>query len=211
MIRHTKIFFSFHFMMIFCCCQNSNQKPAHVFITPLPNREDMSAYINAAFPALFNVKDINFSNGTLTFTLYSEDLYDAAAIDKLQSGDTLLYNQDTLVVQKVSNANGTVIINDDIENGGACLEVHDQDSYRAVQLDNHSVYSKKEVVTLPLSPLFTIMDCGEFPTDATKIIRQNQEKYLQGLPEYRQTFTFLDTRVMVNNGQVTHIVRSWIP
>ncbi|MBQ0150738.1 MAG: hypothetical protein KBT08_09040 [Bacteroidales bacterium] len=171
----------------------------------------MSAYINAAFPALFNVKDINFSNGTLTFTLYSEDLYDAAAIDKLQSGDTLLYNQDTLLVQKVSNANGTVIINDDIENGGACLEVHDQDSYRAVQLDNHSVYSKKEVVTLPLSPLFTIMDCGEFPTDATKIIRQNQEEYLQGLPEYRQTFTFLDTRVMVNNGQVTHIVRSWIP
>lgn len=193
------------------CCTVEQQKQRYAFISPLANREDMSAFIDAEFPAVFSVRDFDVSGGTLSFTVYSENLYSAAILTNMQPGDTLLYNQDTLIVKQVILEGETIRVNGDIDEGGACFQLCDDATYRAVQYDDYSIYSEVGQITLPLDPYFILIDCGENPADPSLIIKKNYMNYLQGLPEYRQSFSYLDTRVKVSNGMITHVLRKWIP
>ena len=180
-------------------------------VKPFPVSFDTAGPEDGTYPASFTSDDFRWMGGNLTMTVYSEDLYDAVEISLLDSGDTILYSGDTIIVNRIGDRNGFIVINDDIENGGALLQSNGGGTYRAVQMDGHSVYSRLATATVPLSEDFIIVDCGMYPTDPSDTIKDSQKLYLETLEGYRRSFHCLNTRVMIEDGMITCIERKWIP
>lgn len=199
------------FVSLCISCGSTSTQPQHAKVQPLPADVQMAPLMDSDFPASLTAQDIDFQHQTVTFTIYSKVRYKAQEVQALQLGDTLLYNKDTLVVASLTQEYGGLTVNGGLEEGGAWLMPDEDSTYRAAQFDDHSLYDEVEQVTLPMAAFFTLVDCGENPTDPSKVITAQHEQYLQSLPDYRQQFSVLETRVLVKNGQVSHIIRKWIP
>ena len=83
--------------------------------------------------------------------------------------------------------------------------------YRAVTMDDHSVYTKQRQMTLPLSDQLTLIDCGNSPHDQPDTFRTELQLHFESLPNYRQSFSPINTRITLDKGQVKVIDRRWIP
>lgn len=193
--------------MSLCGCAH---KTTFQMVKPLP-AISLENIKDATLPAEFSDKDFDWMGGNLRLTVYSEDLYDAVQISQLKVGDTIVYDGKPIVAKKIENKNKYLVINDGIEEGGAELTANQGGIYRGSQMDDHSTYTKVGQVQLPLTENFTIIDCGENPTDPSDTIRTAQKLYLENLKDYKRQFNCLDTRVRVENGMITNITRHWIP
>ena len=192
-------------------CTSKETKSEHAFIKPLSMSTELSEYVkNAEVPATFSTSDFNWMGGNLEMTVYSEDLYDTVELHQMNVGDTLLFNGDTIIVNKIEGESD-LTINGGIEEGGAYLVPNEGGTYRALLMDDHSAYTKLGKVQLPLSEQFTIIDCGDNPTDPYDTIRTDQKLYLENVKEYKREFNELNTRVQVEDGIITCITRHWIP
>lgn len=202
--------------VILAGCTKSSVKEdfAYHFVKPIP--ADKSPFkgdlegLNVTVPALFSFSDFNWKDGTLTMTVYSIDCYDAKAIDQMQIGDSILFRNDTIIINNIQK-DKTLTINGGIEYGGVYLTQNDSDTYRVQLMDDHPQYSELGKVQLPLSKDLTIIDCGDNPTDPYDTIRTNHKQWLDNVKEYKRDFSELNTRVKIENGVITNITRFWIP
>lgn len=183
----------------------------HKMIAPLPAGIDLDNMQDCTVPAMFTSDDFRWMGDNLTMTVYSQDLYDAVDISQMKVGDTLLYASSPMVVEKMEEVRGALDINGGLDLGGCCIAGHEGGTYIAHDWDDHATYTKLGVVELPLAQDFVIIDCGEFPTDPLDTIRTDQKLYLESLEGSRREFFALNTRVTVENGQITEINRKWIP
>lgn len=184
---------------------------AHRTIAPLPAGVNPESLTDCTVPASFTSDDFGWMGGNLNLTVYNEDLYDAVDIAQMQPGDTLIYESEPLIVSQMEERDGTLVINGGVEEGGCWLQGYEGGTYRAVTFDDHSIYTALGKAHLPLADDFLVIDCGPNPTDPSDTIRKGQKLYLETLEGYRRQFTFLDTRVLVENGIITQIQRHWIP
>ncbi len=196
------------FALSFCGCAH---KADFQSVKPLPSSVNLSQLTDATVPAEFTTHDFNWTKGKLRMTVYSEDLYDAVQISKLKAGDTLVYEGKPIVIEKLENKNGFLTVNNGLEEGGAYLQANQGGTYRGVQMDDHSIYTKLGQLEIPLAKDFTIIDCGEDFKDPSDTIRSSQKLYLENCKDYRRQFCCLDTRVQIENGKITNITRHWIP
>ena len=195
-----------------CSTSNSKENATHQCISPLGlNTPIDSTLNNSTIAAAFNVNDFNWQEGKLSITVYHEYIYDAVAVSQMQMGDTIIYEDTAIPIDSVKVTDKFVIINGGIEQGGTELCPYEGGTYRAVSLDDHSVYKEigKANVTLPKD--FTLIDCGENPTDPCDTICAGQKAYINQLPEHRQNFNPLNTRIRIEKGIVKEINRRWIP
>ena len=183
----------------------------HSVVAPLPCGYDLEDLADCTVPASFSADDFHWMGGNLRMTVYSEDIYDAVDLHRMQPGDTLLYDGKKIIVKAIKDEDGFLTINDGIENGGAWLQAGDGGAYRAVQFDDHSLYTELGAAELPLAEDFRIIDCGENPTDPSDTLGTGQKLYLETLDEWRKNFSPLDTRVLIEGGVITEITRHWIP
>ena len=181
------------------------------YVKPLPAGIDLANLKDATVPAAFTTADFNWAEGKLTLTVYAEDLYDTVQLNQVKEGDTVQYGENAVVVKTIKNGNGGIVVNNGYEEGGAEYAAAEGGTYRAVTDDDHSLYTELGKVTLPLAKNFTIVDCGENPTDKSTTISADQKKYLDGVQEYKREFSCLNTKVEVQNGEITKITRVWIP
>ena len=193
--------------LILCSCQTE----AHKCIKTLPAGYSIDSLSDCRVPASFNVEDINWRGNNLAMNVFAENLYDMVEISQMQKGDTLMYDGIPMIVESVVGKDGAIEVNGGIEEGGAWLTPYEGGTYRATQFDDHSVYTSLGKKELMISDDFSIVDCGENPQDSIITITENQKEYLEALPESRQTFSELDTKVLIENGVVTAIQRIWIP
>ena len=114
-------------------------------------------------------------------------------------------------IETVEDKDGFVTVNDGLEEGGAWLQAWEGGTYRACQMDDHSLYSELGTVELPLSEDLMIVDCGENPEDPSDTLTTGQKLYLETLESWRREFYPLNTRVTVEDGIITAIIRRWIP
>lgn len=196
---------------LICACSQQPSEPQNKMIRPLQSNIDVDNLTDATLAATFTSDDFGWMGGNLTMTVYAEELYDSADVQHLQMGDTLLCAQDTIVVSQIEQKNGAIVVNGGIEEGGAWLQPTNEGNYRAVEMDDHSIYTKLGEVELPLNDNFTIIDCGENPQDPYDTIRDMQKLYLENLQDSRKNFTELNTRVTIKKGLITNITRHWIP
>lgn len=195
-------------VVVLCGCSQMNGPQK---ISPLPCTFQLDHLTDATVAAAFTSTDFSWNDRKLTMNVYSEDLYDSVAVSRLKSGDTIVYEGQPIVVQNIVAKDSFVTINGGIEEGGANLTGCAGGKYRGSQLDDHSVYTERGKVTLPLANDFVLLDCGANPTDSYDTIKVNQESYLQKAPEYKRSFGPLDTRVQVKSGKVVSVIRRWIP
>lgn len=194
--------------VLLCSC---SKNVAHKCIVPLPAGVTADSLTDCMVPAQFNVSDFNFEEGTLSMTVFNEDLYDAVEISLLAEGDTLVYDGDSIVVESLTPMGEFLCLNEGLEEGGACMQAYEGGTYRATQFDDHSVYTELGQATLPLATDFVIIDCGEDPMDANDTITSGQQQYLQSLEDYHGDFISLNTIVLIEHGVITQIQRRWIP
>jgi len=207
-----KIIPFFVLALAFCgCTQKKVTEAGTSCVRTLPTGIDLSHLTDATVSASFSTDDFNWMGGNLKLTIHAEQLYDAVELHQLSVGDTLFYEGAPMVVKEKKEDKGQITINGGMDNGGIDLWSNDGGTYRAVTFDDHSVYVELGEVTLPLSEDFTIIDCGEEPLDPSDTIRQGQKLYLENLKDYRKNFTYLDTKVQIENGVITNITRTWIP
>ena len=196
------------FALVGCTVKDTKQE--HAFIKPIPSNINLSAIKDATIPAVFSISDFNWSEKSLSMTIYSIDLYDSTEISKLQLGDTILFRNDKIIVDKIENGK-YLTINGGIEYGGVELAAYEGGTYRVQLMDDHPQYTKEGKVQLPLSDSFTIIDCGDNPEDPYDTIRTNHRQRLENMKEYKHDFIELNTRVKIENGKITNITRNWIP
>ncbi|MBP9998854.1 MAG: hypothetical protein KBS67_06380 [Bacteroidales bacterium] len=181
-------------------------------IAPLPSGIDVDNLQYCTVPAAFSPDDFDWTGKSLRMTVYSEDLYDAVDISMMQTGDTLVYRQEPIVIATLAwNAHGMLEVNGGLEEGGCWLSGSGGGTYRGTEWDDHSSYSKLGKAEVALADDFMIIDCGEFPEDPSDTIRAGQNLYIEKMKKSRPDFFQLNTRVTIEKGLITAISRKWIP
>lgn len=200
------------------CCQP--QQPPHMCVMPLPAGFVPDSIVDDTLAASFSAKDFNWSDRSLTFTSYGETRYDTALVNRLRKGDTIVYENKKMVIDTLVCKEGFIEINGGVEEGGMWLSdkaggawpgLRASGSYRATEMDDHSVYFPVGRMTIPLSDRFAISDCGDNPGDKQRIVDHGQKAYLYSLPDYKRDFSCLSTRVIIKDGKVETVIRHWIP
>lgn len=207
-MKHNKLTAILAAGLIVCGC---TQKPMYKRITPLQAAYDIKSLNDATVPASFSSDGFNWMGGNLSMTVYNEDLYDAADIAQMQVGDTIIYEAKPMVVMEKKEEQGGITINGGVEEGGCYLLAGEGGTYIPKLMDDHSVYTSLEKTEIALSQDFVLIDCGEMPTDPMDTIRTDQKLYIEDLKDYRRDFNPMNTRVVIENGEVKSITRHWIP
>lgn len=209
----------------------------HIKVVPEKPSYSLNSLKNVVVPANFNGSDIDWDKHTLSMTVYYEDIYDAKAVNKMRAGDTIVFDDRTIVVEKIEWQDSLMIINDGPTgktcytreevlkekrrqdsiraNGGqiiygALLERKSKGIYRSVADPTpHSIYHKMGKVTLPLSKDFVFICSKVDPNEPYDTIRVDQQQYIENMRD--RTFIPIDTHVKIENGVITNITRYWIP
>ncbi len=198
-------------------------------VAPLPPRADLGNLTNDTLAAAFTVDDFDWSARTLKLEVYSADRYDAAAVEGLVAGDTIVYDGNACVVDSVEvdsvkvydiEDKGTarfvksvsVYVNGNPDDG-AQLVKSDDGTYYFTQVENgYELYTKVGTVTLPLSDDLTVSDGygNESPLDSPKTVTAGVRQYLEGPEDISREFGPINTEVMLRDGKVARIERCWI-
>ena len=194
-----------------CSCSGNKQMAENKQIAPLPANIEVGKLQDCTLPASFTPEDFDWTRGNLSITLYNKDLYDAVEIQQMQVGDTLVYDGNPMVVNKITKERGGIDINGDIEEGGCHLVGNEDGTYVARIWDDHATYTELGKAEVALAKDFKIIDCGEFPEEPSDTIRTGQKRYIENLKNGRKDFFQLNTRVTIKNGMITEIDRHWIP
>lgn len=219
-MKFNKLFFATMALALFSCTgqqteqqtQDEEQAPQHLCVTPTPATFNVESLPDGEVPVAFAASDFDWDGGKLTFTVYNADTYDGALVDKLQEGDTIVYDGNSVVVKTITKDNGFLEVNEGLGNeNGASFRVNDNGTYTAAGFDDHFVYSELGKVQLPLAKGYVIEDCGPEPNDPVVTISENQKDYIGNLFEDKRNFNELDTRITVKNGEIVKIARHWIP
>ncbi len=195
-------------MCLFGSCRTA---PNHVTISPVEAMTSVDNLSDGVYPVSFSSDDFEWDNGKLRFVVYQEDFYDSVQVTRMKAGDTLVYQGEKIVVDKIDARDNFLTVNNGLEEGGAYMQKITDGRYRGMQLDDHSTYTKIGNATMPLADGFTLVDCGENPTDEPDSVSTGQREYLAAIKDYKHNFTCLETRITVSNGKVTKIERKWIP
>jgi len=200
-------------LSVFSCGQRKSAEVevSPAFIRPMAAPYSLDNLDNATIPVSFSADDFNWRGGSLTVTVYAEEVYDANEINSMVIGDTLYHCDEAMIVKDIELHKEYMFVNGGIENEGVDLEALAGGKYRSTQFDDHSTYVEMGQVTLPLSQSFTIVDCGVNPEDPSTIITDGQKAYLDTLASYKRNFWSIDTVVKVENSEITNITRKWIP
>ena len=207
-MKLNNLFFALAAAVMLWSCTSTEE---HKIIKPLPAGYSADSLTDCTVPAVFSSDDFNMDSSSLTMTVYSEDYYDAVEVSQMQAGDTLVFQDRKIVVATINDADGILTVNGGIEEGGAYLCGGEGGTYRSLQLDDHPVYSRLGRVTLPVSGDLVIIDCGEDPDTPQDTITTDAGRYLKQATGWRRDFSELNTRVLIEHGVVTRIIRHWIP
>jgi len=204
-----KLFIILSLLAVLTSC--TQEKIVYSCIKPLPSGVDLANLTDATVPASFEACAFFWPDNTLSFDAWSEDLYDAVEVSKMQKGDTLIFQGDSIVVDSIMVEDAILTINGGLENGGAWLQAYEGGTYRGMQFDDHSTYTRLGNTAIPLAVDFKFIDCGEQYTDPYDTVVEGQRVYIEALEGGKKSFSELNTTVTVSHGVITEITRRWIP
>ncbi len=199
--------------VVFAACGTMNGGESRT-VKPLPSGIDVNNLRDTTVAASLSDSCFNWNDGKLTLTIYAETLYDSAQVCGMKVGDTLVYEGKPMPVKDVKDEKNTKSVNGGLDEGGVWLQVSKKSGvYRAFEFNDHSVYTKLGVATLPLAQDFTIVNCQDDPNAPSDTIRTGQRQYVEELRKKGQLngFFSLNTRVRIENGKIVNITRFWIP
>lgn len=207
-------------------CGDQNQEPAAPGgdqpgtaasrIEPLPTGFDPAALDDCDLSVSFANSDIQLNDeGVLVIhmTAWEYELFDAAAVTAMKSGDTLVVRGKEIAVDTVDSKDGVVHVNGGLENGGVDLAAAESGGvfYESNSAVTEFPYNYVEAgqVTLPV-------DGDSFVYTDSSDLEKGEQTYLAGdLLTMQDTVDFsctaLNGTAHVVNGKVAGITRVYIP
>ena len=142
--------------------------------------------------------------------VFSEDLYDTAELEALKAGDSIVVNGETVLVNSVEFADGRVLINGGVLQGGIDLTaVEAGDIYRFCGDDDISAYTEQGVTTLVLDSAATYTDTSDI--DAAPVTTDAGGMVDAMLASADETFNQYNTTVRIESGRVVEVKRVYMP
>ena len=156
-------------------------------------------------------------DGQAALEVYSYDAYTKEDIDDLQVGDVLSTHLDgadaaqDVTIERIEkdDEHGAVTINGGIEEGGVELWL-DHDVYRTVTMDGYPVYYKVGELALPLAENVTMEDSSADP-QASAVESDGASAVEEAFNAGPANWNCNNTTVFTDNGNVSSIVRVWVP
>lgn len=188
-------------------CKQANHKS----FEQIPSEICLESLQNCTMSASFTADDFKWMGGNLNLAVFSPVKYAAADVAAMEIGDTLKFNGEELVIEKIERTDNDVTVNGGIEEGG-CWLVADQDgTYTSRSWDDHAVYTEIGKAEVALGSDFVIIDCGINPEDPVDTIKTDQKLYIENLQGPKRDFTVLNTTVTMKDDMLVEINRRWIP
>ena len=150
--------------------------------------------------------------------VYDYDRYTAADIEALSEGDTIITHLNgteeitALTVESVERENNYVTINGGIEEGGIDLCKED-DHYRTLTWDDYPAYYEVGVVKqLVMADDIELSD-GAADFEADPVIVKGDRAVCDAMSNEEDGYGWNagNTTVTIQNGEMTHVDRIWVP
>ena len=150
--------------------------------------------------------------------VYDYDRYTAADIEALSEGDTIITHLNgteettALTVESIERENNYVTINGGIEEGGIDLCKED-DHYRTLTWDDYPAYYEVGVVKqLVMADDIELSD-GAADYEADPVIVKGDRAVCDAMSNEEDGYGWNagNTTVTIQNGEMTHVDRIWVP
>ena len=185
-------------------------------IEPMPAGFDPAALDDCELSVSFANSDIEMNDeGALVIhmTVWEYELFDAATVTAMKSGDTLVVRGKEIAVDTVDSKDGVVHVNGGLENGGVDLAAAESGGvfYESNSAVTEFPYNYVETAQLTLP-----VDGDSFVYTDTSDLEKGEQTYLAGdLLTMQDTVDFSCTAMNgtahIAGGKVTAITRVYIP
>ena len=188
--------------------ETDEDEPTGKVIAPMSPDYDLDALADGIYPAAFEPSAL--ADGALSFSVYSEDVYDIVDISQIAPGDTFIAGGLDFVVESVERGED-LLINGGLYNGGITLWSYDEDNcWKVVMEDDYHTYTDHGETVLPLDDEVTFTDGWEIGKDpVTTTGAEAVAAAITGTD--MDYFSPLNTTVRVEDGKIVEIIRVYIP
>ncbi len=178
-------------------------------VEPMVPEYDLDALADGVYPVYFD--PANLADGTLSLTVYSQDVFDIVDISTLEVGDSLVVNGIPFVVETLERDDGDLLINGGLDNDGLTLRAFDEDNcWKVVMEDDHNTYTERGDATLPLADDVTFTDGWDIEKDPVTVT--GAEAVAEAITGAEMdAFIPENTTVRVESGKIVEIVRAYMP
>jgi hypothetical protein len=188
--------------------------PAVRTVSPLARNVDVNRLADGAWPVAFDPGDVFAGKSGISLNavhIFTQDQYDAAEIDALKVGDSIVVEGATIEVQSVER-DGAVTINGglDGDNGVVLWLDEDTGAYRVAGYDDLATYTEQGVTTLMLDESATYTDASD-PKKIPFIIRGKDIVGAITKSGDNPDFNEYNTTVTVEKGKVVAISHIYTP
>ena len=177
-------------------------------IVPMDPGFDLAAPGDGEYPAAFEPSAL--ADGALTFSVYSEDVYDIVDISNIAVGDTIMVGGMDFVVETIDKGDD-LLINADEDGNGITLRAYDEDNcWKVVMEDDHHTHTYHGKATLPLADDVTFTDGWDIEKEPVTV--SGAEAVAEAITGTEMDyFSPLNTLVRVESGMIVEIIREYIP
>ena len=160
-------------------------------------------------------------DGKVTIRVYSYDIYDKEAVDRLAAGDKIVCHKEYMTgnqlaeieVQSIEKNDEyqIVSINGGMENGdGLDLMQMDENRYRTLTFDDYPVYYEMGEKTMPLAEDVVLKDSSADP-QAEAVETTGADAVAEAINADPDNWTTYNTTLVVQGGKVPEVRRIWVP
>ena len=177
-------------------------------VEPMVPEYDFAALADGVYPVYFEAADL--TDGALSLTVYSEDVFDIVDISTLEPGDALVVNGIPFAIETLER-DDDILINGGLDNGGLTLRAFDEDNCWKVALeDDYSTYTERGDATLSLADDVTFTDGWNIEKEPETFTgAEAVAGAITGTD--MDYFSPLNTTVRVEGGKIVEIVRAYMP
>ncbi len=160
-------------------------------------------------------------DGKVTIRVYSYDIYDKEAVDRLAAGDKIVCHKEYMTgnqlaeieVQSIEKNDEyqIVSINGGMENeNGLDLMQMDENRYRTMTFDDYPIYYEMGEKTMPLAEDVVLKDSSADP-QADAVETTGADAVAAALNAEPDGWYVYNTTVTVQGGKIREIRRIWVP
>lgn len=193
-------------LLLLCGCQP--QTVEENVISPLPVTLDINNLKDCTVAVSLEKGDIFVDdNGNLQMNInvFTYDLYDMVDIAGLEVGDTFIRLGEKIEITEIERLDtGLIHINGGDEKGGFDLNTNDNTVYYECGLSDIKAYYELGEITLPIGEEFVYSD--ESDLDAEPLLYTAEDLLTE-----EDVFTPHNTKVIIQNGYIVKMIKSYMP
>ena len=186
-----------------------NDKLQEGCVYPLPKTLDINNLDNCTIAVAVVSASDSIYGDEIEVEVYTYDVYDMVDISNLQVGDTIMIDSKVVVIHELERYKYGVDINGGFLEEGYTLVTDESGLYYETGYNDVKTWQSVGTVTLPVSDDFILTDDHD-PENQGAIYTYENLVYDEGLRE-EADFSPYNTTIVIEDGVVTRMVRSFMP